>query len=575
MLRFVSYQQLERLQRRFRRLYGGEADRMTRRFYAALGRYGVGIHARKPQSLWSEKDVVLITYGDSVSTPGEAPLKTLRTFCTRHLKGAFSTVHILPFFPWTSDDGFSVKDYRQVDPHLGDWEDVRALGREFGLMADLVLNHCSSKSEWFKEFVAGIQPGADYFVTADPKTDLSEVVRPRASPVLTKVATRAGERWVWTTFSADQVDLNWREPNLFFEFVDILFLYLSMGVKVLRLDAVAFTWKEPGTDCIHRPETHEIVKLLRDILEIVAPETILITETNVPHEENISYFGDDDEAHMVYQFSLPPLLLHGLLNGTAEHLTAWAAGLPELSAEQTFFTFTASHDGIGVRPLTGLLSDAELDGLVQKVKERGGLVSMKRNADGSESPYELNITYASALSEPGDEELGCRRFLCSQALSLSLKGVPAVYLPSLFGAPNDLEGVKKSGRNRSINREKWDFAGLQRKLKETGSFQEIFQEYLLLLRRRAGYPAFHPNAGQVVYDFGPEFFVVERFSENQRILCVYNFTPGKRTFGGLKEISSFKDVHTFHEVIGGKTLRPRKRGVQLDGYQAVWLIGKG
>lgn len=547
---------------------------MTRRFYAALGRYGVGLHARKPDSLWSEKDVVLITYGDTVHAEGESPLRTLRTFCTRHLKGAFSTVHVLPFFPWTSDDGFSVKDYRQVDPALGDWKDVKALAGEFGLMADLVLNHCSSKSEWFKEFVAGIAPGADYFVTADPETDLSSVVRPRATPLLTKVATRAGDRWVWTTFSADQVDLNWREPNLFFEFVDILFFYLSMGVKVIRLDAVAFTWKEIGTDCLHRPETHEIVKLIRDILEIVAPETILITETNVPHEENISYFGDNDEAHMVYQFSLPPLLLHGLLNGTAGHLTQWASGLPELSERQTFFNFTASHDGIGMRPLTGLIDPAGIEDLVGKVRKRGGLVSMKRNSDGSESPYELNITYASALSEPGDEELGRRRFLCSQALALSLKGVPAVYLPSLFGAPNDREGVKRTGRNRSINREKWDLSDLQAEIKEGGAFQETFQEYLLLLRRRAGFPAFHPAAKQVIHDCGSEYFVVERAAENQRILCVYNFTPERRTFAGLSAISSFEGISSFHEVISGKTFRPRKRGLQLDPYQPVWLVGK-
>ncbi len=574
MLRFVSIQQLERLQHRFRRLYGGEADRMTRRFYAALGRYGVGLRPAHSGHLWSEKDAVLITYGDSVRREGEAPLRTLRSFCTRHLKGAFSTVHVLPFFPWTSDDGFSVKDYRSVDPALGDWSDIKALAGEFSLMADLVLNHCSSKSEWFREFVAGIEPGADYFVTADPDLDTSAVVRPRTSPVLTRFATRDGDKWVWTTFSADQVDLNWRDPNLFFEFVDILFLYLSMGVRVLRLDAVAFAWKEPGTSCIHRPETHELVKLFRDILEIVAPGTILLTETNVPHEENISYFGEDDEAHMVYQFALPPLLLHGLLVGTARHLTQWAAGLPPLEANQTFLNFTASHDGIGVRPLAGLVSDAEMAHLLDKVRDRGGLVSTRTNADGSESPYELNITYASALSEPGDEESGRRRFLCSQALALSLKGVPAVYLPSLFGAPNDDEGVRATGRNRSINRKRWDADELAGLLGAEGEFRLVFHDYLMLLRRRSEYPAFHPNAGQTVHHCGDEFFVVERFSGDQRILCVYNFTPEKRVFRGLSGVESLSGVDTFHEIIGGKTLRPRKRGLPLDAFQAVWLLGK-
>ncbi|MGE9290097.1 MAG: alpha-amylase family glycosyl hydrolase [Puniceicoccales bacterium] len=547
---------------------------MTRRFYAALGRYGVGLHPSKPDSLCSEKDVVLITYGDTVHEEGEAPLKTLRKFCTRYLKGAISTVHVLPFFPWSSDDGFSVKDYRQVDPALGTWEDMKALASEFGVMADLVLNHCSAKGEWFREFVAGVQPASDYFVTEDPGVDTSQVVRPRTSPLLTRFATRAGDRWVWTTFSADQVDLNWRNPDLFFEFVDILFLYLSMGIRVLRLDAVAFLWKELGTDCIHRPETHEVVKLFRDILEIVAPETILLTETNVPHEENISYFGNQDEAHMVYQFSLPPLLLHGLLNGTAEHLTEWAGGLPELAEDQSFLNFTSSHDGIGVRPLTGLLPDSEIAELVDKVKARGGRVSTKTNSDGSESPYELNITYASALSEPEDEELGKRRFLCSQIVALSLQGVPAVYLPCLYGALNDQVGLEKTGRNRSINREKWDLETLKESLRPGGDYQEIFSEYLLILRRRGSYSAFHPGAAQKIYDLGKSFFVVERIAAEQTIICISNFTPEKQVFKDLSAIDGVKDFHDFAEIISGKSLRPRKRGISLAPYQTVWLVPK-
>lgn len=571
MIRFVSHQQLESLQRRFRLLYGSGADRMTRRFYAALGRYGVGLHPGRPDALWSEKDVVLITYGDTVFEEGERPLRTLRSFCSRHLKDAVSTVHVLPFYPWSSDDGFSVKDYRRVDPRLGDWEDIRALANEFGVMADLVLNHCSARSEWFREFVAGIQPAADYFVTADPTADLSRVVRPRTSPLLTTFATRDGERAVWTTFSADQVDLNWRDPNLFFEFVDILFLYLSKGIRVLRLDAVAFLWKEIGTDCIHRPETHEIVKLFRDILSIVAPETILLTETNVPHEENISYFGDGDEAHMVYQFALPPLLLHGLLGETAGPLTDWAAGLPDLPPDQSFLNFTASHDGVGVRPLTGLLPPAEIDALVAGILARGGLVSTKTNADGSESPYELNVTYASALSEPDDPELGRRRFLCSQALALGLRGVPAVYLPSLFGAENDLDGVARTGRSRSINRAKWEIGALRKRLDPGGSGHGVFQDYLSMLRRRTAQAAFHPNAAQIVHRVSPDFFVVERAAEAQRILCVYNFTAARKTFKGLDQLSSFASVETFHEILSGKTLRPRRRGIQLAPYQAVWL----
>ena len=348
-----------------------------------------------------------------------------------------------------------------------------------------------------------------------------------------------------------------------------------MGIRVLRLDAVAFLWKEIGTNCIHRPETHEVVKLFRDILEIVAPETILLTETNVPHEENISYFGSNDEAHMVYQFALPPLLLHGLLKGTAAPLTTWASGLPELGSEQAFLNFTSSHDGIGMRPLTGLLPDSELDEMIKKIRARGGRVSTKSNADGTESPYELNITYASALSEPGNKELGKRRFLCSQMVALCLQGIPAVYLPCLFGALNDEAGVAMTGRNRSINREKWDASLLEKSLGSGGEYQEVFHEYLLILRRRGSYSAFHPNASQKIHSIREDCFIVERGLTEQTILCISNFSPEKLTFKDLGRISSLDGITDFHEIITGKSVRPRKRGLPLGPYQTVWLLPKG
>lgn len=128
-------------------------------------------------------------------------------------------------------------------------------------MFDLVLNHCSARSSWFKDFIAGIEPARHYFLNMDPKQDYSEVVRPRTSPLLTKTRTIDGEANVWTTFSADQVDLNWCNPEVLFEFIDILMFYISKGMRIVRMDAVAFVWKELGTNCIHLPETHEIVKL--------------------------------------------------------------------------------------------------------------------------------------------------------------------------------------------------------------------------------------------------------------------------------------------------------------------------
>ena len=326
MIKSVSREQLRSVRRRLSLLYGGDAEKLLERLFMMIGRYGVGRYETICNgNRWNENDSVLITYADSLkdSSVGK-PLRALDHFSQRHLVGAIRTIHLLPFCPWSSDDGFSVIDYRNVDPDCGDWADVERLGQSFDLMFDLVLNHCSAKSSWFKDFVAGIEPARHYFLDMDPEGDYSAVIRPRTSPLLTPTRTRDGESHVWSTFSADQIDLNWQNPEVLFEFIDILMLYISKGMRIVRLDAVAFLWKKLGTSCIHLEQTHEVVRLFRDIVEIIAPRTILLTETNVPHEENISYFGRGDEAHMIYQFSLPPLLLHGLATGSAHYLTRWA-----------------------------------------------------------------------------------------------------------------------------------------------------------------------------------------------------------------------------------------------------------
>jgi len=574
-LKHVSNAKLKTMRRRFSRLYGEEAEHLLERFYHMLGRYGVGLQTNAAGKRWDERDVVLITYADMVKRKGETPFAVLRKFCSERLKGAVSTIHILPFFPWSSDDGFSVIDYRAVEANYGNWDDVRALGSEFDLMFDLVLNHCSIQCEWFKEYVAGVEPGANYFFEADPEADLSAVVRPRSTPLLTPVMTRSGERYVWTTFSADQVDLDWRCPDLLFEFLDVFMLYLSMGCRILRLDAVAFLWKEIETNCLHLPQTHEVIKFLRDFLEVVAPDTILLTETNVPHEENVSYFGKGDEAHLVYQFTLPPLLLHGLLKGTASHLTAWASDLEPSPKGCSFLNFTASHDGIGVRPLEGILGLKEVTELAEKVKTRGGHVSMRSREDGSESPYELNITFFDALTEPGDDAVSEARFRCSQAVVLALQGIPAVYFHSLCATRNYHEGVEATGRVRSINRRKWSDGELRMLLDDPESLSaRIFDWYVRLLRRRANCASFHPDAPQSILDLGPDVFAFERASldGSQTVLCIFNFTAEPVPVANEGRLAELFPGGTTRDLVGGSDLPLPSDGLVLRPYQALWLV---
>ena len=370
-------------------------------------------------------DAIMITYGDNIQLPGEAPLATLKAFADKRLSGVVSGIHILPFSPYSSDDGFSVMDYRLVNPDMGNWEQISAIGGNFRLMADLVLNHCSAKGTWFKQFQDGVPRFDDFFITVEPGTDLSEVFRPRALPLLHEFEVNGENKLVWTTFSEDQVDVNFANPNVFLEFIDILLDYVGKGVRIIRLDAIGFLWKEIGTSCMHHPKTHEMVKLFRLVLTETAPGVILITETNVPHKENISYFGDGtDEAHMVYQFTLPPLTLDAFIRGDATKLSAWAESLPEPNPDYTYFNFLASHDGVGLLPAKGFLSEEELDGLINAVKDRGGLVSYKATPDG-DIPYELNISYRDAIAEDSlSPEMRSAKFLSSQAVMLSMAGVP-------------------------------------------------------------------------------------------------------------------------------------------------------
>jgi len=515
----------------------------------------------------SERDSLLISYGDQVQRPNEKPLQTLKRFCDEHLTGIVSGIHILPFYPWTSDDGFSVVDYRQIDPNLGTWDDVSAM-QNFRLMFDGVINHISSQSGWFQKYLQDDPRYKDYFITIENDPDLSQVVRPRALPLLTSFQTPSGEKKVWTTFSDDQIDLNFKNPDVLLEILDILLLYIEHGATFIRLDAIAYLWKEIGTTCIHLPQTHAVIQFLRAAISEVAPHVQLITETNVPHKDNISYFGDGhNEAQLVYNFALPPLTLHTFHTGDAQTLSNWAKTLTLPSDKTTFFNFLASHDGIGLNPARGILSNAEIDSLVNKTLEHGGLISYKHNADGTQSPYEMNINYFDALTNPnGDDplELSVKRFIAAQAIMLSIVGVPGIYFHSLFGSRGWIEGVKQTGRNRTINREKLQFDELQKQLADETSLRfKVFQKFSQLLKARGGSSAFNPHGTQKILELHPSVFAVERISPDgrSRALCLHNVSSQTISFSTNHE--SAADLFT------GQTLSVTT--ITLEPYQVLWI----
>ena len=560
---------------RLEKIYVDVSDDIYNEILKRINHYDF-LFNQKIEKRWDQSDVILITYGDSVIEKNKNPLQTLYQFIRQYLHESISGVHILPFFPYSSDDGFSVIDYRTVNPDLGDWQDIKCIARDYNLMTDLVINHVSRESLWFSDFVANTPPARDYFLDIDPDTDVSMVTRPRNTPLLAPINTHRGMRHVWATFSEDQIDLNFANPAVLIEFIDILLFYIANGSRIIRLDAIAFLWKEIGTTCIHLRQTHQVVKLLRDILNYCAADCILLTETNVPHEENLSYFGEGDEAHMVYQFTLPPLLLHAMNRGTSVHLTKWVNSLPALADECTYFNFTASHDGIGVRALEGILPHHEINDLIESMQSFGGFVSMKANPNGEDTPYEINISLFDAMqgTRRGLDPWQVNRFVCLQAVMLALQGIPALYIHSLVATPNDLHGVELSGRTRSINRKKWDYETLIDLLENKKSVHyEVFSALKKLLMIRRAQACFDPHNPQQAIEAGYGLFALLRtnIKTGQRLLAINNLTHGPQTVT-IKNKPDLTDATQWYDLISESKLTAILPQVVLQPYQVMWLL---
>ncbi|MCR9199369.1 MAG: alpha-amylase family glycosyl hydrolase [Planctomycetaceae bacterium] len=530
--------------------------------------------SNSPDELWTANDALLITYGDSIRTRGTAPLKTLTEFLENEAADVFSSVHVLPFSPFSSDDGFAVIDYEKINPDLGTWDDLNSLSVNHRLMGDLVINHVSSESQWFQNYCQGQHPGADYFVEIEDDDDLSMVVRPRTSPLRRPTETPDGTKQVWCTFSHDQVDLNFQNAEVLLEFLRIIRKYLENGVSIFRLDAVGFLWKIPGLTSIHLPETHEVVRLIRTVLMQYAPGSVLITETNVPNHENLSYFGNCNEAHIVYNFSLAPLLVHALLTGETIYLKRWMMSMPPAPVGCTYLNFTASHDGIGMRPAEGLLSDEEQAQMVEAIREFGGRISSRRTADGGERIYELNVSLFDAMkgTVAGADEHQVERFLCSQTVMMALEGIPAFYIHSLLATPNDEAGVEETGHNRSINRRKLDYTEIQAELAdEHSSRRTVFRELVRRLRIRRRQEAFHPNATQFTLQLDAAFFAFWRQSTNrqQSIFAIHNMThqPAELRLADLNLIS----LNDWQDLISGEHYEDLGATLTLAPYQCVWI----
>lgn len=523
---------------------------------------------------WSEKDAVLITYGDSIIADSESHLKTLQTFLHNRIGDTINSVHILPFFPYSSDDGFSVIDYSSVNESLGDWQDIKAITAEHHLMSDLVVNHCSSRSAWFQNFIKGEGVGHDYFFTASPNDDLSDVVRPRTSPLLREVETSSGTQHVWCTFSHDQVDFDFRNPEVLKSFVRIIRQYLEAGVKIFRFDAIAFIWKVAGSPSINLPQTHEIVRLLRTLIEWYRSDAIIITETNIPNTQNLTYFGNANEAHAIYNFSLPPLLLNTLLTGSCLYLKRWLMSMPPAQNGTTYFNFLASHDGIGLRPVEGLLDEQEIETLIATVQKFGGKISCRTTDKGEQKPYEMNIALYDAMqgTTKGKDQWNFERFICAHAIMLALEGIPGIYIHSMLGTQNDHQKVEHTQQNRGINRHRWQETLLASALEDDSKHHaKVLSTLKHLIDIRTKQKAFHPNATQFTLHLGLQLFGFWRQSQDrkQSIFCVSNITDQTLSLP-LSELNLII-TEDWIELITQQSITELTQAIDLAPYQTVWI----
>ncbi len=569
----------QRVQERVRNIYGdAKTEAITEQIFETTGMANKVIEASPETNKWDQRDIMVITYADSIVRQNEPPLQTLYHFLKRELKHYANNIHILPFTPYSSDDGFSVIDYTKVNPEHGNWDDIQNFNSHFNIMADLVINHCSRESEWFKNFLTDTSPGKGYFIDGASFNNLTQVVRPRSTPLLTSVQTVAGEKQVWCTFSEDQVDLNFANPEVLIELIRIIQLYLDKGIHIFRLDAVAFLWKEDGTDCVHRPQTHEIIKLIRLIVEHLEPSAILITETNVPNRENLSYFGNGNEAHLIYNFSLPPLLLYTMLSGDCQHLKKWMMAMPPARRGRAYLNFIASHDGIGLRPAEGLLAEEEQIALVDTIRDFGGEISMRRMPDGELKPYEANISLYSAMAgtlghEP--DQWQQQRFICAHTIILALEGMPAFYIHSLLATENDTQAMAATGQPRSINRHKWSADELDCALAAPEKHHRaVFDELRRRVEIRRKQEAFHPNATQYTLHFGTQVFAFWRESLDrlQSVFALHNITNEEVTIP-LVELNLIA-TETWCDLLSGKTYSHSDLTIDLPPYGCVWISNR-
>ena len=553
----------------------GDLQDLSSQLLQILGPASVHADPAVVNHCWNGDDVVLITYADSVVDDAKPGLQGLRSFVNRHLQVFAPVIHVLPFLESTSDGGFAVSSHEQLESRHGDWSDLAALAKGRRLMADLVLNHVSASHPWVRQFLRDEEPGRLCVLEAAPDPCWDDVVRPRSSALFTYLQSSVGQRQVWTTFGPDQVDLDWRCPEVLLGFTRLLKQKLAHGVRWIRLDAVGFVWKEPNTSCIHRPQVHRLVEVLRHLLTYACTGSgVVVTETNVPEEENLSYLRSGREAHLAYNFPLPPLLMEAAMSGSADLLNRWLSRWPQLPNSTALLNFTACHDGVGLRPLEGLMPQRRLLNLLIACEQRGGLVSHRRLADGDDVPYEINISWWSAMADSGRDPSHHQRsrFLLTQLLLLALPGVPAFYLPALLATPNDNASFRRTGHRRALNRPQFQLDRLERLFADPESeTSQVTGSLRRAMEVRRGQSALDPFAAMTLLSKDrSDLVILQRGDENNMLVAIHNFSDVRLSLS----LSTLADSSgaPWHDALSGRSLVAGQQALDLEPFAVHWLV---
>ena len=518
----------------------------------------------------SEKTSLVICYGDNINSNRKSPIQVFQNFFKKNLSKYFNAIHFLPFYPSSSDSGFAVKDHYKIEKKIGSWSDIKKISKSNHVMADIVINHSSARGLWFKNFLKKKRPGKDYFLTVNSEFNTSKVVRPRDHKLLKKIDIFKKTDYLWRTFSADQIDLNFKNPSVLLRFIKIIVHLVNNGITIFRLDAIAYLWKKNGTNCVNLKQTHEIVKLLRLITNLLNVQTIIITETNLPEKENLSYFGKNDEANWIYNFSLPPLLIHALLFENSSYLNKWSENLPSTHSQNSYLNFIASHDGIGMRPTEGILNKNLLNNFLKRLKKNGSKFSYRKVQNKSRKVYEANITVFDALRKSDSDPNGkfyLERYIAAHAIMISFEGIPAIYFNSLFGKSNDEAKYVITGNKRDVNRYKWNHKNITKKLNDKTSKQSIFYQNIgKLLEIKRKQKAFHPNAKRLNINFGPKLFCFKRISldNRQTILSITNCSSIDQYPKLDKKYSKWKNILN-------PEINSLNKFLKLKPFETMWL----